>query len=93
MTKYINIKDLISNKHIYRSVTISQENDYFQVNFYHKLKLRKDGTGCVENKKFKYVAGTELLPQVSNDNVKHLGYTKYFHLMEQDFYINLYFRN
>lgn len=28
---------------------------------------------------------------VSNQNVKHLGIKKYFHLVKKDFYVNLYY--
>jgi hypothetical protein len=31
------------------------------------------------------------IPLVSNDNIKHLGIKKYYHLVEKNFYINLYY--
>lgn len=93
MANTLSIQKLLANKHKYRSITISQNKDSFEATFYHKLKLRKDGTGCIENKRFNNVTGAELLPQISNDTVKHLGYIKYYHLVEEGFYINLYFTN
>tara|TARA_R110000787_G_C13090538_1_gene411263 strand:- start:185 stop:439 length:255 start_codon:yes stop_codon:yes gene_type:complete len=31
------------------------------------------------------------IPLVSNDTIKHLGIKKYYHLVEKNFYINLYY--
>ena len=31
------------------------------------------------------------IPDVGNENVKHLGIKKYFHLVKESFYINLYY--
>lgn len=31
------------------------------------------------------------IPEISNNNVKHLGVKKYYHLVNGDFYINLYY--
>lgn len=91
MNNYLNIEKLLANKAKYYSVTISPKGDYFEATFFHRLKLRKDGVGKRETKKFKYVVGSDLLPQISNGTVKHLGYKRYYHLMEDGFYINLYF--
>jgi len=93
MAKTISIQKILVNKHKYRSITIAQDKDGFKATFYHKLKVRKDGTGCIENKRFNNVEGVELLPQISNRTVAHLGYKRYCHLKEDGFYINLYFTN
>ena len=31
------------------------------------------------------------IPKISNDNVKHLGIKEYYHLVEDDYYVNLYY--
>jgi len=93
MNNCISIKKILENKHLYHSVTISPKNDYFVATFFHKLKLRKDGTGKIETKKYKQVTDFDLLPIISNKNVNHLGYKRYYHLKEDNFYINLYFSN
>ena len=90
MKKLLKISTIFQNKLSYSSVTISPKDNYFEATFYLKERTAK-GKPKMRTEKYENVSESELLPEISNYTVKHLGYTKYFHHAEDNFYINLYF--
>lgn len=93
MKKELHIPSLLAKKHLYFSVTISPEKDGIIEARYCLKEQTPKGKHKIKTVKYKCVTGWGVLPEISNDNVKHLGYTKYFHLNEPGFYINLYLSN
>jgi hypothetical protein len=94
MKKELNIPVLLEKKHLYFSVTITpkDENGIITAIYSTKEKTPK-GKYKTKTEKYKSLTGWGYLPEVSNDSVKHLGYTRYFHLSEKGFYINVYFND
>lgn len=92
MKNKLDISKLLQNKHLYTSVTIlpNIQDGTFEAVFYTKEKTLK-GKNRVKSNKYKSVINYDILPKISNETVKHLGYSEYYHLKEKGFYINLYF--
>lgn len=92
MKKLLKISTILQNKASYSSVTVSPVENYFEVTFHLNEKTEK-GRCKIRREKYLNVSESHLLPQISNDTVKHLGYTKYFYLKNDNFYLNLYFND
>lgn len=92
MKKLLKISTILQNKASYSSVTVSPIANYFEATFYLNEKTEK-GKSKIRREKYLNVSDSHLLPQISNETVKHLGYTKYFHLKDENFYLNLYFND
>jgi len=92
MKQILNINTILENKKSYYSVTIEPVDNYFKATFFLREKT-KTGKNKVRTEKYSLIGGLHLIPEISNSTVKHLGYTRYFHLKEPDFYLNLYFND
>jgi len=87
MNKQLNIQDILDNKSKYHSVTITENEGYFEA--YYFIKDAKSSKPV--KKQYLSLKGKNLLPMISNWLVKHLGYKRFYHLKDEGFYINLYF--
>ncbi len=95
MKKQLNIQSILDNKSKYHSVTISEsgKGSFFEARYYLKEKTKTGIRNKIKTEKFLTVSGENLLPIISNHTVSHLGYKRYFHIKEDGFYLNLYFRS
>lgn len=92
MKKLLKISTILENKDCYSSVTVCPIANYFEATFYLHEKTEK-GKSKMRMVRYLNISESHLLPEISNETVKHLGYTKYFHLKTENFYLNLYFNN
>ena len=92
MKKELHIPTLLNKRHLYSSVTITPKdsNGVIEARFFMNEKTPK-GKYKVRTEKYRFISGWGILPRISNEPVKHFGYTQYYSLVEKDFYINLYF--
>lgn len=88
--KKIKTSKLIEQESIASSITVAPTEKGYEVS-YSLNEQRKDGTYKRKNIMVDEVIEDVELPEISNSNVKHLGYNIYKHLVKPSgFYINLY---
>lgn len=83
------LSKILKDKHLLHSVTISPEETGYKIQFYFWEKTSK-GAGKKKTVKVKSIEEDIFIPEISANQVSHLGYKSYQHLKEDKFYLNFY---
>ena len=86
----IKISQLIEMQNIANNITCTPYEDKHIVKIFLKEKTKKGI--CKVKTVIAKIKEDVIIPEISNWTVKHLGYNTYKHLVNKDFYINLYYR-
>lgn len=83
------LSKILKDQHLLHSVTISPEKSGYKIQYFFLEKTSK-GVGKRKTVKVKTIDEDVSIPHTSADTVKHLGYTSYQVLKEDNFYLNFY---